>query len=98
MIKRWLKLPENASFFLFGPRQTGKSTLIGEILERDFWVVNLLLNEPFSRYSKYPELFGKEALQKIEKTGVKTIFVDEIQKIPALLNDCLLYTSDAADE
>ena len=87
MIKRWLKLPENASFFLFGPRQTGKSTLIGEILERDFWVVNLLLNEPFSRYSKYPELFGKEALQKIEKTGVKTIFVDEIQKIPALLNE-----------
>ena len=87
MIKRWLKLPENASFFLFGPRQTGKSTLIGEILERDFWVVNLLLNEPFSRYSKYPELFGKEALQKIEKTRVKTIFVDEIQKIPALLNE-----------
>jgi len=36
MIKRWVKLPEKTSFFLFGPRQTGKSTLIGETLEGDF--------------------------------------------------------------
>jgi len=87
MIKRWLKLPEKTSFFLLGPRQTGKSTLIGETLESDFWTVNLLLNEPFTRYSKYPELFRKEALQKIEKERVKIIFVDEIQKVPVLLNE-----------
>lgn len=87
MIKRWLKIPGKASFFLFGPRQTGKSTLIGEALKHDFWAVNLLLNEPFSRYSKYPELFRKEVQQKIVKDQVKTIFVDEIQRIPALLNE-----------
>ncbi len=87
MIKRWLKLPKKTSFFLFGPRQTGKSTLVGETLERDFWTVNLLLNEPFTRYSKYPELFRKEAIQKIEKEQVKIIFVDEIQKVPILLNE-----------
>ncbi|MBI5701491.1 ATP-binding protein [Candidatus Saganbacteria bacterium] len=87
MIKRWLKIPESSSFFLFGPRQTGKSTLVGETLKSDFWTINLLLNEPFSKYSKYPELFRKEALQKIEKDGIKTIFVDEIQRIPALLNE-----------
>ena len=87
MIKRWLKLPSKASFFLFGPRQTGKSTLIGETLTSDFWAVNLLLNEPFTKYSKYPEIFRKEALQKIEREHIKTIFVDEIQKVPLLLNE-----------
>lgn len=87
MIKRWIKLPEKASFFLFGPRQTGKSTLIGQFLQEDFWSVNLLLSDTFAKYSKYPELFRKEALKKIEKNGVKTIFVDEIQKIPDLLNE-----------
>lgn len=87
MIKRWVKLPENMSFFLFGPRQTGKSTLIGERIGSDFWTINLLLNEVFAKYSKYPELFHKEALHKIEKQGIKTIFIDEIQKIPALLNE-----------
>lgn len=87
MIKRWLKPPEKASFFLFGPRQTGKSTLIGETLKDSFWVVDLLLSEPFSKYSKYPGLFRKEALQKIEKENAGTIFVDEIQRVPALLNE-----------
>lgn len=87
MIERWLKLPKKQSFFLFGPRQTGKSTLVGETFKTDCWTVNLLLNESFSRYSKYPELFRKEALQKIEKQQIKTIFVDEIQKIPLLLNE-----------
>lgn len=87
MIKRWLKLPENTSYFLFGPRQTGKSTLIGSILDKKSWTVNLLLNEQFSKYSKYPESFRKEAVYKIENEGVKTIFVDEIQKVPLLLNE-----------
>lgn len=87
MIRRWFNPPEKVSFFLLGPRQTGKTTLVGETLKSDFWAVNLLLNEPFTRYSKYPELFRKEALQKIEKEHIKTIFVDEIQKVPALLNE-----------
>lgn len=87
MIKRWLKLPEKKSFFLFGPRQTGKSTLVCKVLKDNFWSINLLLNESFSKYSKYPELFHKEALRKIEQDGLKTIFVDEIQKVPALLNE-----------
>ena len=28
MLKRQIQLPERHSFFLFGPRQTGKSTLL----------------------------------------------------------------------
>lgn len=87
MIKRQIKLPRENSFFLFGPRQTGKSTLIGGMLPGASWSINLLLNEQFSKYSKYPDLFRKEALQKIEKEKIKTIFVDEIQKVPDLLNE-----------
>lgn len=87
MIKRWIKLPDKSSFFLFGPRQTGKSTLVEEILGSPHWTVNLLLYDTFTQYSKYPELFRKEALHKIDKEGVRTIFIDEIQKVPTLLNE-----------
>lgn len=87
MIKRSIKLPKEGSFFLFGPRQTGKSTLINQKLNSNSWSINLLLNDQYSKYSKYPDLFRKEALHKIEKENVKTIFVDEIQKVPELLNE-----------
>lgn len=87
MIKRWVKLPDKASFFLFGPRQTGKSTLINALLKENAWSINLLLSDTFSKYSKYPELFRKEALKKIETGVVSTIFIDEIQRVPSLLNE-----------
>lgn len=87
MIKRWIKLPQKNSFFLFGPRQTGKSTLIEERLQKNSWSISLLLTETFSKYSKYPEIFRKEAIQKIEKEKIEAIFVDEIQKLPLLLNE-----------
>ena len=99
LIKRQINLPKRKSFFLFGPRQTGKSTLIESRYGKTAWKVDLLLTDLFIKYSKDPSLFRKEALEKIEHEGVRTIFVDEIQRVPLLLNEiqflmsCTRYSS-----
>ncbi|MBI4431314.1 MAG: ATP-binding protein [Candidatus Omnitrophica bacterium] len=87
MINRAIKLPQRQSFFLFGPRQTGKSTLIQETFAKAVWSIDLLLTEVFLKYSKDPSLFRKEAMEKIKKEAVHTIFIDEIQRVPILLNE-----------
>ena len=87
MIHRICKLPKNKSFFLFGPRQTGKSSLIRTLWTENIWTIDLLKNDHFLKYSKTPEIFRKEAQEKIVREKIKTIVVDEIQKVPALLDE-----------
>lgn len=86
MIKRIIKLPKK-SFFLFGPRQTGKSTIVKESFTKNIWEINLLLNETFFTYSKNPSLLKNEAVEKIKNEKIETIFIDEIQRVPELLNE-----------
>jgi uncharacterized protein len=85
MIKRVLKLPENKSFFLFGPRQSGKTTLINSVFQNKVYKINLLLSEQFFKYSKDPSLLRKEILEK--KKSITQVVIDEIQRVPALLNE-----------
>lgn len=87
MIHRSCNLPKKKSFFLFGPRQTGKSTLIQSIWKKNIWHIDLLHHEEFIKYAKEPDLFRKEAVQKIKKEKIVTIFVDEIQRVPLILNE-----------
>jgi predicted AAA+ superfamily ATPase len=54
---------------------------------KSLWKRDLLLSDQYLQYSKYPELFRREALEKIGKEGVKRIFIDEIQRVPLLLNE-----------
>ena len=84
MITRHIKIPKNLSFFLFGPRQTGKSTLIHMVYTEDTWFVDLLLNDQFLRYDKDPSLFRKEAYTKIKDQHIRHIVIDEIQRVPQL--------------
>ena len=75
---------ERRSCFLFGPRQTGKSTLIRQQLDA-YPIYSLLDQTLFVRLSRNPALI-REAL-----TGDTTIVViDEIQKMPELLNEVQL--------
>lgn len=85
MIDRLLELPLDRSFFLFGPRQTGKTTLINSIFQDTTYKVNLLLTDQFFKYSKNPSLLRHEVLEK--KDAVTHVFIDEIQRIPDLLNE-----------
>jgi len=86
MLKRQLTLPDRQSCLLLGPRQTGKSTLVRSVLPSGSWEVDLLHHDSFLRYAKDPSLFRLEAETKIRE-GARTIFVDEIQKVPELLDE-----------
>ena len=77
-------LVDRRSCFLFGPRQTGKSTLIRQQFE-GVPVYNLLDRELFLRLSRNPALI-RQALDG--ETSV--VVIDEIQKMPELLNEVQL--------
>jgi predicted AAA+ superfamily ATPase len=87
VFKRKLVLPRPGSetFFLWGPRQTGKSTLLRETYGQDRWV-DLLKADEFRRYLARPELLRQEL--EAEPPGPRAqIVIDEIQKVPALLDE-----------
>lgn len=71
------------SFFLLGPRATGKSTWIKLQLKPDF-TIDLLKARDFTTYSTNP---GR--LREIIEANLnyKVIVIDEIQKLPELLNE-----------
>jgi len=72
----------NQNYFLFGPRGTGKSTWILEMLGNAVRI-DLLDPEVFRAYSARPERLRQVA--EAQETGA-TIIVDEIQKVPQLLD------------
>lgn len=85
MKKRLLALPRDHSFFLFGARGTGKSTLIKNFyIKNKTWYIDLLDLHQESKYLNDPQLFKAEVLALPDK--MKWIVIDEVQKIPALLN------------
>lgn len=86
MFSRSILLPEDNSFFLFGPRGVGKTTLLQERLPRNSTLMlNLLDYELESSLLRRPQNFSEiiEALPK--KT--KWVFIDEVQKLPFLLDE-----------
>lgn len=86
MIRRQIQpLPSN-SFFLFGARGTGKSTFIDEqfLGKNSFMRIDLLDSEEEERYSRDPKLLEKVLAERKEKP--EWIFIDEVQKVPKLLD------------
>jgi len=83
-VPRHLQIAEvlaGKSCFLFGPRQTGKSTLIRQQLA-GCPVYDLLDQALFLRLSRNPALI-REALTP----ETSLVVIDEIQKLPELLNE-----------
>ena len=72
--------PPRQSFFLFGPRGTGKSTLAKQKFP-DALYLDLLDPGVFRTYSARPERLG-ERLDG--EPHVTTVVIDEIQRIPEL--------------
>jgi predicted AAA+ superfamily ATPase len=81
-VKRLLRQPEG-SFFLFGPRGTGKSTWLRATF-RDAHYVDLLDERRYRGYLGNAGLFTDEMRALVPGS---TVVVDEIQRIPALLNE-----------
>lgn len=89
MYPRLISLPiGKRSFFLFGPRQTGKTTLIEQALvSRSNFSVNLFATDIFLRYSRDPSQFRREVEHWALANPRGIVFLDEIQRLPALLNE-----------
>jgi predicted AAA+ superfamily ATPase len=67
---------------LLGPRQVGKSTLLRSL--RPDLAIDLASPATFREYASHPERLERELAAAPAAT--KTIFLDEVQKVPALLD------------
>ncbi|MBR5778137.1 MAG: ATP-binding protein [Bacteroidales bacterium] len=85
MISRYCKLEDASedSVFFFGARQTGKTTLLKQLFPNVRYY-DLLKSDEYERLSRRPHLF-REELQDCPEGEL--IIVDEIQKLPGLLNE-----------
>ncbi|MDE2653881.1 MAG: AAA family ATPase [Gemmatimonadota bacterium] len=69
---------------MWGPRQTGKTTLLREHYPGGHWI-DLLKSDDFRRYATRPELLRLELEMGSDST--RQTVIDEVQKVPALLNE-----------
>lgn len=85
MIKRFITNDNflNESYFLFGARQTGKSTLLWELFP-EAALYDLLENNTFERLQRNPSLLRQD-LEMLEPGSL--VIIDEIQNLPELLNE-----------
>ena len=82
MYSRNINLDGARSFFLFGPRGTGKSTWLREILPQALFV-DLLDSETYTTLLARPNRL--DAL--IPASWTEWVVLDEVQKVPALLDE-----------
>src|SRR3990167_9417597 len=81
-----ISLPEQQSFFLWGARQTGKSSFLLRHYP-DSLYYDLLNMQLLVRYTQSPYLFREELLKQPANQLKRPIIIDEIQKVPTLLNE-----------
>src|SRR3990167_8843839 len=88
MIQRKLQLPAKPqeSFFLWGPRQSGKSMLLKADYPSALWY-DLLKTDLYVRLLEKPSLLREELLFAQSEKKANFVVIDEIQKIPALLDE-----------
>ena len=82
MFARIISYPKDSSFFLFGPRSTGKTTWVQNEFSSALFI-DLLKASIFTRLTAQPD-----RLERMIPEGFSDwIIIDEIQKIPALLDE-----------
>lgn len=89
LIKRILRLPKQLkeSFFLWGPRQAGKSSLLKELYLGSYYI-DLLMTSEYLKYLEKPWLLREELLVSIENKKLnQPVVIDEIQRVPLLLDE-----------
>lgn len=87
MIKRVLQFStvSKENFFLWGPRQCGKSTLLKAAYPQAHWY-DLLNTDIYVRLMEQPSLLREELLYaRADPSGM--VVIDEVQKVPPLLDE-----------
>jgi predicted AAA+ superfamily ATPase len=77
-----INLPQERSAFLWGPRKTGKTTLLRQQYPDACWI-DLLDYDLFLSLSQNP----KRLRQILEAQTSKTVIIDEVQKVPHLMSE-----------
>ncbi len=84
-------LDKKQSFLLFGPRGTGKTSLMKTVLQKKDRVIriDLLRADAYRHYLTAPEALGEELRRELNNKEKSPLYVliDEIQKIPPLLDE-----------
>jgi len=77
-----IDLPSNRSAFLWGPRKTGKTTLLKQQFSHAY-LLDLLDYDLFLSLSRRPTRLR----QILEAQPSRTVIIDEVQKIPHLMDE-----------
>lgn len=77
------QLLEKKSHFLFGPRATGKSSLVKHHLADQALIIDLLHSETYMRLAENPS----QLESMLELNQHPYVVIDEIQRVPELLNE-----------
>lgn len=81
-----MDLPQHQSAFLWGARKTGKSTYLTQHFPHSI-KYDLLKTDELTRLLTAPHLLREELLALTPKELKYPVIIDEIQKVPALLNE-----------
>ena len=81
-----IELPPGQSAFLWGPRKTGKSTLLRQQFP-DSARFDLLDTRLLVEFTRAPWGFAEQVRNLDAATRARPIIVDEVQKVPALLDE-----------
>jgi predicted AAA+ superfamily ATPase len=81
-----LNLPQGQSAFLWGARKTGKSTYL-KMMYPDSVRFDLLNSSLELKFTKAPWQFREEVLSLPKEKLLHPIIVDEIQKVPAIMDE-----------
>src|SRR2546425_3348010 len=77
-----LRLPRGKSAFLWGPRRVGKSYWIGQHYAGRP-IIDLLKSDVYAEYASRPALLR----ERFAGSKDRMIVIDEVQKVPALLDE-----------
>lgn len=82
MYSRIITPPKQSSFFLFGPRGTGKTSWLRTTFPKALYL-DLLKDETYTELASYPGRLE----QWIRDDNTNLVIIDEVQKLPKLLDE-----------